>query len=386
MKIEYKRAGEHHGNLAPTRRLNIREYFARALLRKCKSNTSLIYSQIKFWIPPLLAICGFFLLCGLVLLARGQDPLAFYTVIFISGFASFDDIGYVLFNATPLVFTGLAVAIAYKGGLVNIGCEGQLYVAAFAAAWVGMHLNLPRVFLAPLCVGAALVAGAGWGAVPGFLKARYGAHEVINTIMMNFIALALMNYLVTAVYQEPNQMIPQTPPIYEAARLPRLAPVLPFLPQSNPLNVSFLLACGCVVLCYIFLTRTRWGYELRLVGNAPQVAAYGGINPRVVTVWIMALSGAIAGLAGVAEVMGYRYRFLDNFSGGWGFAGIAAALLGRNHPFGVLAAAVLFGLLNKVALDIEILLNVPHGLFLVGQGMLIVWLVCIEGVLRRKAL
>ncbi len=331
-------------------------------------------------IPTLLALAGFFLLCGFVLYIRGQDPLEFYSIIFVSGFASFDDFGYVLFNATPLVFTGLAVAIGYKSGLFNIGCEGQLYIAAFTAAWIGIHLNLPAFLLVPFCVSGAMVAGAGWGAIPGFLKARYGAHEVINTIMMNFIAFALMNYLVTSAYQEPNQMIPHTRQIYEAAQFPRLASLLPGLPQSNPLNVSFLLACGCVVLCYIFLTYTRWGYELRLVGNARDAASYGGINPYAVTIWVMALSGAVAGLAGVADVMGYRYRFLDNFSSGWGFTGIAVALLGRNNPFGIFAAAILFGLLNKVALDIEILLEVRRGLFLAGQGMLIIWLVSMERI------
>ena len=335
-------------------------------------------------IPSLLALVVFFLLCGLVLQIRGQNPLEFYSIILISGFASFDDFGYVLFNATPLIFTGLAVAIGYKSGLFNIGCEGQLYIAAFAAAWIGIHLNLPPFLLVPFCIGGAMIAGAGWGAIPGLLKAKYGAHEVINTIMMNFIAFALMNYLVTSVYQEPGQMIPQTRQISEAARFPRLASLLPVFPQSNPLNVSFLLACGCAVCCYVFLTYTRWGYELRLVGNARDAAAYGGINPSTVTIWVMALSGAVAGLAGVAEVMGYRYRFLDNFSSGWGFTGIAVALLGRNNPFGILAAAILFGSLNKVALDIEILLEVPRGLFLAGQGMLIIWLVSIESILRKK--
>ncbi len=360
--------------------MNIRKSFV-SLLRGRTSQSRKFFLNC---IPPLLAIFGFFLSCGIVVHIRGEDALAFYRIILSSGFASFDDFGYVLFNATPLVFTGLAVAISYKSGLFNIGCEGQLYVAAFAAAWIGIHLNLPAFLLVPLCIVAAMIAGAGWGAVPGFLKARYGAHEVINTIMMNFIAFALINYLVTSVYQEPGQMIPQTRQIHETARIPRLASLVPFFPQSNPLNASFLIACGCIALCYIFLTYTRWGYELRLVGNARDVASYGGINPRIVTVWVMALSGAVAGLAGVAEVMGYRYRFLDNFSSGWGFTGIAVALLGRNNPFGILAAAVLFGLLNKVALDIEILLEVPRGLFLAGQGMLIIWLVCIEGISRKK--
>ena len=278
---------------------------------------------------------------------------------------------------------GLQLLSGTRGDCLISVAKGQLYVAAFAAAWVGIHLNLPSVMLMPFCIGAAMIIGAFWGAVPGFLKAKFGAHEVINTIMMNFIALALTNFLVISVYREPDQMIPQTSQIHEAARLPRLSDMFPFLPQISLLDASFLIACTCVVVCYIFLKYTRWGYELRLVGNAPDVAEYGGINPRVVTVWVMALSGAIAGLAGVADVMGYRYRFLDNFSSGWGFTGIAVALLGRNHPFGVLAAALLFGLLNKVALDIELTLEVPRGLFLVGQGLLIIGLVCMDGVSKK---
>lgn len=288
-----------------------------------------------------------------------------------------------MFYATPLIFTGLAVAIGFKGGLLNIGCEGQLNVAAFAAALVGIHLRLPLVLLVPFCIVAAMIAGGTWGAIPGILKAKFGAHEVINTIMMNFIAAILTNFLVTSIYQEPGQMNLQTSPIQETARLPRLGGVLTFLPDDNLLNTSFLLACVFVIIAYIFLKWTRWGYELRLVGKAPEVAEYGGINPRIVIVWGMSLSGAISGLAGVADVMGYNYRYVDSFSSGWGFTGIAVALLGKNHPFGVFAAALLFGLLDKVALDIEFLLEIPRGLFLIGQGLLIVALVCLEGMSKK---
>ena len=192
-----------------------------------------------------------------------------------------------------------------------------------------------------------MIAGAVWGAIPGYLKARYGAHEVINTIMMNFIAFALMNYLVTSIYQEPGQMIPQTRQIHETARLPRLGSFVPSLPDSNPLNASFLIACGCVVLCYIFLQYTRWGYELRLVGNARDVASYGGINPRAVTVWVMALSGAAAGLAGVTEVMDTAIGISIVFHRVGGSPASRSRLLGRNNPFGILAAAVLFGITEQ---------------------------------------
>lgn len=296
----------------------------------------------------------------------------------MSGFSSFDEFGGVLFYATPLIFTGLAVAISFKSGLLNIGCEGQLNVAAFAAALVGIHIQLPFVMLVPFCIVAALIAGGTWGAIPGLLKAKFGAHEVINTIMMNFIAAILTNFLVTSIYQEPGQMNLQTSQIQETARLPRLSGVLTFFRDDNLLNTSFILACVCVIVAYIFLKWTRWGYELRLVGKAPEVAEYGGINPRIVTVWVMSLSGAISGLAGVADVMGYNYRYVDSFSSGWGFTGIAVALLGKNHPFGVFAAAILFGLLDKVALEIELFLGIPRGLFYIGQGLLIIALVCLE--------
>lgn len=226
--------------------------------------------------------------------------------------------------------------MGFKGGLFNIGCEGQLYVAGFAAAWVGFHFNWGAGWLLiPACLVSAMLAGGLWAAVPGFLKARYGVHEVINTIMMNFIAIALTNYLVTEIYKEPDQMIPQTPEIHDAARLPRLATFLSVLPLSNPVNVTLLLALGLIALTRFLLMHTQWGYEIRLVGNATEVANYAGINVHRVTVWTMALSGAIAGFAGVWDVMGYRYRFLDNFSPGFGFTGIAVALLGRNHPYGV---------------------------------------------------
>ena len=341
-------------------------------------------SRITYHAPHFALLCTVFLLGGILIWLLGENPFEVYRILWQSAFGSLDDLGYVLFNATPLIFTGLAVMMGFKCGLFNIGCEGQLYVAGFAAAWVGFHFNWAAGWLLiPACLISAMLAGGLWAAVPGFLKARYGVHEVINTIMMNFIAIALTNYLVTEVYKEPDQMIPQTPEIHEAARLPRLATFLSILPSSNPVNITLLLALGLIGLTRFFLMRTQWGYEIRLVGNATEVANYAGINARRVTVWTMALSGAIAGFAGVWDVMGYRYRFLDNFSPGFGFTGIAVALLGRNHPYGVFFSAILFGALNKGALDIEILMDVPRELFLIIQGVLILLLICAEPFTKR---
>ena len=336
-------------------------------------------------LPSLIALCAAFLLGSVLILLFGESPLEVYGLLWQSIFGSLDDFGYVLFNATPLIFTGLAVTLGFKGGLFNIGCEGQLYLAGFAAAWMGFHLNWGGGWLIiPACIASAILAGGLWGAIPGALKARYGVHEVINTIMMNFIAIALTNYLVTEVYQAPDQMTPHTPLIHEAAQLPRLSVFWSVFPPSNPVNITLFIAFGLIGLTQFLLTHTKWGYEIRFVGNAPEVATYGGIDVRRVTVWTMALSGAVAGFAGVWEVMGYRHRFLDNFSPGFGFTGIAVALLGRNQPYGVLFAALLFGALNKGALDIEILTNVPRELFLIIQGALILLLVCAEGVSRNR--
>ena len=329
-------------------------------------------------LPIAFALGIVIVLSSLVIGILGEDVLGVYRVLALSAFGSLDDFGYVLFNATPLIFTGLAVTIGFKCGLFNIGCEGQLYAGGFAAAWVGFQFGLPAIILVPLCVLAAMTAGAGWAAIPAILKAKFGVHEVINTIMMNFVAIALTSYLVTEVYQETGQMAPQTPQIHETAHLPRITAFLGLFPKSNPLNVTFLMALIVALFCQFFLKRTQYGYELRLVGDAPDVATHGGIKVGAVTVWTMALSGAIASLAGVWDVMGYRHRFLDNFSPGFGYTGIAAALLGRNHPYGVCIAAILFGALNKGALDVEILMNVPRELFLIIQAVLILCLASIR--------
>ena len=336
-------------------------------------------------LPTVFALCAAFLLGGVLILFFSESPLEVYGLLWQSVFGSLDDFGYVLFNATPLIFTGLAVMLGFKGGLFNIGCEGQLYLAGFAAAWVGFNLNWGGGWvIISTCLASATLAGGFWGAIPGALKARYGVHEVINTIMLNFIAIALTNYLVTEVYKAPDQMTPHTPLINEAAQLPRLSAFSSVFLPSNPVNITLFFAFALIGLTQFLLKHTKWGYEIRFVGNAPEVATYAGINVRRVTVWTMALSGAVAGFAGVWEVMGYRYRFLDNFSPGFGFTGIAVALLGRNHPYGVLFAALLFGALNKGALDIEILTNVPRELFLIIQAVLILLLVCAEGFSKNR--
>ena len=340
-------------------------------------------------LSPVVAVAAALLVGGLVVLAIGENPFAVFAILLRGAFGSADGVALVLSNACPLIFAGLAVAFAFRAGLFNIGGEGQLYIGSLACAIAGLALDgAPAVLAIPAALAAAAAGGALWAALPGYLKARLGVHEVINTIMMNFIAIALSSYLVVNVFREAGQMTPQTPRIAEAARLPRLAPALQAIGipvhSANPLNASLIVALVAVLAAWFILYRTRLGYEIRAVGENPKAAEYAGINVRAITVAAMSLSGVFAGLVASNEVMGFRYRFLDNFSGGIGFLGIAVALLGRNSPFGVLLAALLFGVLNTGALEIDVFTDVPRELILVIQAVTIVLVVVVNEVFRRR--
>ena len=264
---------------------------------------------------PLLAVILAFAVGGVIILLLGDDPINAYAWLLSSSFGSIRDIGWTLHYATPLIFTGLAVAVAFRRGLLNIGAEGQLYIAAFATAWVGITLggtsvageswawtSLPGFLLVPLCVLAAVLVGGFWGAIPGFLKARFGSHEVINTIMLNFIAIALVSYLTQYHYKNPGPIL-ETPPIGEAATIPRLNEIFGFISPDVPLNIAFFIALLMCVLVYVFLWKTKWGYELRAVGENPSAAEYGGISPKKQIVLAMTISERL-GMVAVGEVMG----------------------------------------------------------------------------------
>ena len=321
---------------------------------------------------PLAAVLAAFVVGGIIVLLIGDNPFVTFYHLVGNSFGSLNDLGYTLFIATPLIFTGLAVAVAFRCGLLNIGAEGQLYVAAFATAWVGIKFggtmvnifgkeenwswfSLPSVLLILLCIITAIVAGGVWGAIPGILRAKFGSHEVINTIMLNFIAVALVSYFTQYFYKIPGDPIMQTAEIGAGAHITRISQFIPGMPDFVPLSVAFPLAVLMCVLVYIFLWKTKWGYELRAVGENPSAAEYGGISPKKQIVIAMTISGGLAGMVAIGEVLGYRYRYYDGFSDGWGFLGIAVALLGRNHPFGILVAAIFFAVLKRgeIFVDIE---------------------------------
>jgi ABC-type uncharacterized transport system permease subunit len=275
-----------------------------------------------------------------------------------------------LLNTTPLLFTGLAVAVGLLAGQFNIGVEGQLLVGALASAWVGFTVSglpAPLHVLLALVVGA--LAGAIWGWIPGILKAWRGAHEVITTIMMNYIAIYLTQYLVTKVWKDPNSMSPQTPEALPSAWLPTLI-------EGTRLSVGLVIALVTALILWYLLKRTVWGYELRAVGANPEAARAAGIQVSRVIWASMAISGAIGGLAGAVEVLGVHHRYYDQFSPGYGFDGIAVALLGNNHPLGAVLAGFVFGAMKNGAVYMQSVTvpAVPREITTVVQAVIIFFL------------
>lgn len=349
----------------------------------------------------LIAVLASFLVGGIVVFLVGEDPFNVYWILLSNALGSTKDICYTLFYATPLIFTGLSVALAFRCGLFNIGAEGQLYVAAFATAWVGITfggvfvevagrkenwswLDLPSFLLIPLCILTAMVAGGFWGAIAGFLRARFGASEVINTIMLNFIGIALAGYVTQYHYRIPGDPILQTAPISQKAHIPQLNEYFSFIPKDVPLNFSFLIAILMCALVYIFLWRTKWGYELRCVGENPSAAEYGGISPKKQIVIAMTISGALAGMVAIGEVLGDRHRYFHDFSGEVGFLGIAVALLGRNHPLGVLLASIFFAILIRGEIFVDAFTRyISKDIGLVLQAIVILFVACMEKYSKR---
>jgi simple sugar transport system permease protein len=352
-------------------------------------------------LSPLVAVVAAFIVGGLIVALIGDNPFATFGLLIGNSFGSLRDVGYMLFYATPLIFTGLAVAVAFRCGLLNIGAEGQLYVAAFATAWVGIKfggtivnvfgkeenwswMSLPAILLVPLCILTAIVAGGIWGAIPGILKAKFGSHEVINTIMLNFIAIALVSYFTQYYYKVPGDAILQTAPIGEAAHIPRISQFIPGMPDFVPLSVAFLLAILMCVLVYIFLWKTKWGYELRAVGENASAAEYGGISPKKQIIIAMTISGGLAGMVAVGEVLGNRYLYYHDFSGEVGFLGIAVALLGRNHPLGVFIAALFFAVLLRGGIFVDAFTEyVSKDLVEVLQAVVILFVASLQRFSKR---
>ncbi len=335
---------------------------------------------------PLLNLVLALVITALLMLATGNDPLVALTALAVGSLGSADAIGYTLYYATNMAFTGLAVAMAFQGGLFNIGAEGQATMAGLGVALVALNLEaLPAALLVPMAMLGGAGLGAGCAAIPGWLQARRGSHIVITTIMFNFLAASLLVYLVVNVLIAPGSMSPETRRFAAAADLPLLSSL--GLPSSAPVNLALLLALLAAAAVWLLVWRTPWGYGLRVMGQSAEVARYAGIDQERTTILVMALSGALASGVAVNELLGAQHRLLLGFTGGYGFTGIAVALMGRNHPAGVLLAALLFGALTQGGAELAFEVpDVPSEIVVLIQGLVILFAGALGNMLRPALL
>ncbi len=323
---------------------------------------------------PALAIFVALVVGALVIQFAGANPLLAYYGLLLGAFGGPKEISETIVWTVPYIFAGLAVALAFKGGLFNIGAEGQLAFGAVASAWIGYALpgllgvEIPAFIHIPLAVLGGCLAGAVWGGIPGWLKARTGGHEVINTIMMNYLALLLTSYLLNGPMKDPNPLnvIARTPSIALSARIP---PIF----ADYRVHWGIVIAIVVAVVIWWLLYRTTFGFEVRTVGLNPDAARYAGINVGRIIVATMALSGGLAGLAGAIEVTALNFRHELSFSLGYGFDAITVALLGRSHPLGVVAAAFLMGAMRSGATRMQFESQVPVDIISVIQALILMF-------------
>lgn len=316
---------------------------------------------------------------GLVVALIGENPLAALAVMLNGAFVNPGALGYTLYYTTNFIFTGLAVSVAYQAGLFNIGGEGQATLGGLGVALVCLALDpvLPGLVLIPLAIVGAAAFGAAWALIPGYLQAYRGSHVVITTIMFNFIAAGIMVALLGGVLMRPGQNSPQSRDFAQSAWLPQLADLLGAVgveAARSPANLAFPIALLAALVVWALIWRTQFGYALRALGSSPGAAEYAGIPVRRMTVVVMALSGALAGMMAINEALGAQHRLTLGFSQGYGFTGIAVALMGRAHPLGVVLAALLFGALYQggAELDFEFK-TMTREMVLLIQGLIILF-------------
>jgi general nucleoside transport system permease protein len=339
-------------------------------------------SQLPRWatlvLLPVLNLVAALLVAGVVIAIIGESPLECLQLMLDGAFGYAEGIGYTLYYSTSFIFAGLGVAVAFHAGLFNIGGEGQAMLGGLGAALVCLafpHMSAWGVI--PLAILASMIFGAGWALIPGWLQAYRGSHVVITTIMFNFVASSLMTWMLVDVLIAPGQQTPESRPFSAAAALiplHEIAAKLGIQMASSPLNLSLIIALLCAVLMYIGVWHTRWGFALRTVGVNPHAAHYAGIPAQRVIVIAMLVSGALAGLVAINEVLGVQHRLTLSFTNGAGFIGIGVALMGRNHPVGVVLSALLFGALYQGGTDLSFAKPmITREMIMLIQGLIILF-------------
>jgi len=305
------------------------------------------------------------LMGAIVMQLSGKDWFQAYSALFSSALGNRVAIANCLLAATPLIFTGLGSAIAFRTGIFNVGVEGALYLGAFAAAWVGFtFITLPGWVLIPLCFLVAAVVGGVWSYVPGLMRARLTVDEIVTTILLNYVAILFTSYLVNYPFKVPGMANAMSAQVAQQAQLTRLMP-------PSQLNTGFLIAILATVVIAFIMRYLNLGFELRSVGDNPIFAKWVGMPVQIIIEKVMFISGVLGGVAGAVQVLGVHYRFAANFSPGFGFTGITIALLAHNSPIGVLFAALLFGVLRSGSATMELFTDVPRDLIRILEATVI---------------
>jgi simple sugar transport system permease protein len=343
---------------------------------------------IDFGVIPLANVATAFLVSGLVVLMVGENPLDAVRILVWGAFGFGEGVGFTLFYATNFILTGLAVSVAFHAGLFNIGGEGQAYIGGLGTGLVALALDryVPWWVTFPLALMAAMLFGGAWALVPAWLQAKRGSHIVITTIMFNFIASALMVWLLVDHLSPPGTLQPETRTFEAGATLPELGGLFALLgldAGGAPVNITLFLALAAAVLVYFLIWRTRLGYEIRTFGHNPTAAVYAGISPVRITLIAMLISGALAGMMSLNPIMGEQQRLQVDFVAGAGFVGIAVALMGRAHPVGVILASILFGMLYQGGAELAFEMPViSRDMIIVIQGLVILFAGALEHMYR----
>jgi|TARA_B110000444_G_scaffold12216_1_gene10479 simple sugar transport system permease protein len=338
-------------------------------------------------IIPLIGVLISLIFSGIIILFIGENPIDALKLMITGALGSTYGWGYTLYYATNFIFTGLAVSVAFHARMFNIGGEGQATIGGLGVAIVCLSFGWTHWFPALLAatLGAAIF-GALWAAIPAYLQGKYGSHIVITTIMFNFIAASLLNYLLVNVMRPAGSMDPATQKFPEATSLPSLhdmlEPIGISFSKAGPANISFLIALIACLLVWIFIWHTRLGYQLRAYGHSESAAKYAGIKPFKIIMISMLISGALAGMMATNNVMGEAERLIMNSTEGAGFIGIAVALMGRSHPLGVLLAALLFGFLYQGGAELAMWTTIPRELIVVIQALVILFTGALENMVR----
>lgn len=334
---------------------------------------------IDIGLLPVINILAAFIVAGVIIALIGENPFAALSVLVKGAFFFKGALGYTLFYATNFIFTGLAVAVAFHASLFNIGGEGQAMVGGLGLGLVALLLDplLPPLLVVLIAIPAAVIFGAFWGVIPGWLQAKRGSHIVITTIMFNFIAASLMVWLLAGMLMAPGQMSPETRSFADGVALAQFHTLVSYVGLSvakSPLNLSFIIALVACVGVWVLIWRTRLGYVIRATGHSERAVIYAGHSPAKIIIITMAISGGLAGLMALNEILGVQQRVILNFTSGYGFTGIAVALMGRNHPIGILLASLLFGALYQggAELDFEFQ-TITREMVLMIQGLIILF-------------